>query len=150
MRHVDRRIERSRGQGLVEMAVVLPLLLLLFVGVIDFGRVYYTTMTVAHAARAGAQYGAQNNTTSSDIPGMEQAALDAAGDVSDVTADARQFCQCASGQSVDCILDPDTCPEGVQQVYVQVTAEKVFTTMMQYPGIPNTADVKRQVTIRVQ
>jgi len=142
-------MEQRRGQAIIEMAIVLPLVLLLLVGVIDFGRIYFTTMTVAHAARAGAQYGAQRNGTSGDIAGMKQAALDAAGDVPGVTADARQYCQCASGTSVDC-LDSTTCAEGAPQVYVEVTADKVFTTMLQYPGIPSTNDVSRRVTLRVQ
>ena len=150
MRQGGGRRERSPGQAIVEMAIVLPVLLLLFVGVVDFGRVYYTTMTVAHAARAGAQYGAQNNATSSDTAGIMQAGLAAAGDVPGVTVGARQFCQCESGATVDCILDPTTCPEGVPQVYVEVTADKVFTTILNYPGIPSTSDVTRRVTLRVQ
>ena len=150
MRQGGRRREPGRGQAIVEMAIVLPLLLLLFVGIIDFGRIYYTTMTVAHAARAGAQYGAQNNGTSTDINGMQQAGLDAAGDVPGVTVTARQYCQCASGQVVDCILDTDTCAEGVPQLFVEVTADKVYTTMLSYPGIPSTNDVTRRVTLRVQ
>jgi len=147
MRHADGQ-QRNRGQAIVEMAIALTLLLFLFVGTLDFGRIYYTTLGVAHAAREGAQYGAQSNTTSSDIAGMQQAALDAAGDVPGVTATARQYCKCASGTTVDCITD--TCPEGAQQVYVEVTVDKVFNTILQYPGIPQTVDVTRQVTIRVQ
>src|SRR5690349_3566186 len=116
-------MEQRRGQAIIEMAIVLPLVLFLLVGGIDFGRIYFTTMTVAHAARARAQYGAQRNGTSGDIAGMKQAALDAAGDVPGVTADARQYCQCASGTSVDC-LDSTTCVEGAPQVYVEVTADK--------------------------
>ena len=142
-------LQRSRGQAIVEMAIVLPLLLLLLVGVVDFGRIYYTTQTVAQAARAGAQYGAQDNAYSTDIAGMKQAALDAAGDVPGVTANARQYCQCASGASVAC-TDTTTCPEGAPQVYVEVTADKVFTTWMQYPHIPSSTDVARRATLRVQ
>ncbi len=146
MRHGEGKAER--GTAFIEMALVLPLLFVLFIGVLDFGRVYYTAIAISHAARAGAQYGAQSNITSSDIPGMKQAALAAANDVSGVTTDARQFCQCASGASVDCTLG--TCPEGVQQVYVEVTVDKVFTTLFPYPGIPQTTDLTRQATIRVQ
>jgi Flp pilus assembly protein TadG len=148
MGHGERRAARRRGTALIEMALTAPIFFLLFIGVLDFGRVYYTAMTVTHAARAGAQYGAQNDITSTDIPGMKQAALDAANDVSGVTADARLFCKCASGATVDCIVD--TCPEGVQQVYVEVTVSKTFTTLFPYPGIPTTTNLTRQARIRVQ
>ena len=38
---------------MVEMAIVLPVLLLLVFGIIDFGRLYNTQVTLTHAAREG-------------------------------------------------------------------------------------------------
>jgi Flp pilus assembly protein TadG len=43
----------SRGQGLVEFALVLPLLVLLFMGVFDFARGIYAYNAISDAARAG-------------------------------------------------------------------------------------------------
>lgn len=34
-------VKKENGQSVVEMALVLPVLLLLLVGIIDFGRVFY-------------------------------------------------------------------------------------------------------------
>ncbi len=48
----------ARGQSLVEFALTLPILLLILVGVVDLGRVYYSYMTVINASREGARYGA--------------------------------------------------------------------------------------------
>lgn len=48
------------GQGLVEFALTLPLLLLIMVGVLDLGRLSFAAMTVTNAAREGARYGAAN------------------------------------------------------------------------------------------
>ena len=45
---------RSRGQALVEMALVSVALLLILSSVLDFGRIFYTQITVENAARAGA------------------------------------------------------------------------------------------------
>ncbi|MFY9115137.1 MAG: TadE family protein [Dethiobacteria bacterium] len=48
----------DRGQALVEMALVLPVFLLLLWGVIEFGRFGHAYLTVTHAAREGARFGA--------------------------------------------------------------------------------------------
>lgn len=44
------------AQALVELAVVLPILLLLILGAMDFGRMFYTKMVLTNAAREGANY----------------------------------------------------------------------------------------------
>lgn len=54
---------RRRGQlgvGLVEFAVVLPFLLVVIFGMIDFGRAIQINSTVAEAARQGARQAAPN------------------------------------------------------------------------------------------
>ncbi len=48
---------RQRGQGMVEFALVLPVLILILMGTIDFGRLYYQYVSVNNAARVGAEYG---------------------------------------------------------------------------------------------
>ena len=155
MSHADRRDARHRGQAVLEFALIAPLAFVLFIGCLDFGRVFYSAMAVTHAARAGAQYGAQSNITSLDNAGITQAALDAAGDVQGVSVTPVQCCQCANqsgctkgGGTVDCITG--TCSEGAPQLFVQVTAQKTFTTLFPYPGIPRTANLNRQATIRLQ
>ena len=47
---------RKNGQELVEFAVMLPLLLIILIGVIDLGRVFHASITIANASRAGARY----------------------------------------------------------------------------------------------
>jgi Flp pilus assembly protein TadG len=49
----DRAKSGSRGQALVEFAFVLPILILLMVGIFDFGRAVYAFNTVNNAAREG-------------------------------------------------------------------------------------------------
>lgn len=44
----------SRGQALVELALVVPVLLFLTLAALDLGRVFYSMITVTNAARAGA------------------------------------------------------------------------------------------------
>jgi Flp pilus assembly protein TadG len=44
------------GQSLVEIALALPLLLLVLLGLADLGRAFYYTTAIASAAREGAAY----------------------------------------------------------------------------------------------
>ena len=46
----------TRGQGMVEFALVLPLLVVLLVMAIDFGRVFFQWVGVTNASRIGANY----------------------------------------------------------------------------------------------
>ena len=50
-----RRRPRERGAAAVEMAIILPLLLLLIGGIVDFGRFFFFQVTFANAAREGAR-----------------------------------------------------------------------------------------------
>jgi Flp pilus assembly protein TadG len=47
---------RRQGQALVEMALILPIMLLILLATIDFGRAYYAGVAMTGAAREGARY----------------------------------------------------------------------------------------------
>jgi hypothetical protein len=51
MERPDAREPRERGAALVEFAFVLPVLLLLVLGIIDFGRAYGAKQELTHASR---------------------------------------------------------------------------------------------------
>jgi Flp pilus assembly protein TadG len=44
------------GAALVEFAIILPVMLVILLGIIDLGRVFYTYESLANAAREGARY----------------------------------------------------------------------------------------------
>jgi Flp pilus assembly protein TadG len=50
-------VKDRRGQALVELALIVPILLFLVLGVVEFGRLFNAYMTVQHAAREGARLG---------------------------------------------------------------------------------------------
>lgn len=56
----------QRGQGLVETALVLPVIILIFMGIFDFGRAVFFYNAVSEAARNGSRI-ASVNQTSADI-----------------------------------------------------------------------------------
>ncbi|HET92049.1 MAG TPA: pilus assembly protein [Chloroflexi bacterium] len=52
------RQEKEKGQSLVEMALVLPIMLIILAGVLEVGRLYYVYVAVSDAAGEGANYAA--------------------------------------------------------------------------------------------
>ena len=70
----QKRKMREKAQGMVEFALVIPLLLMLMYGVIEFGRVILVFSSVFTASREGARYGSvAGNYT--DCAGIRNAAI---------------------------------------------------------------------------
>lgn len=95
----------ERGAALIEFALVLPLLILLVFGVIEFGRGYHTKTTLTHAAREG----------------VRVAALDSGDPVSTVRNAAPNLNSAAIGV----VVAPNPCTPG-QPVTVTVTYNHAY------------------------
>lgn len=57
-------MDRSRGeagQGLAEFVLAAPILLLLIFGILEFGRHYYTRLTLRHAVAEAARFAVTGN-----------------------------------------------------------------------------------------
>lgn len=67
--HRSLKPARQRAQALVELAIALPLLVLLMLGAVDYGRVFFYFQEVESAAAAGAQIGcmSSNNAANSSL-----------------------------------------------------------------------------------
>ena len=153
------RWRSEAGGALVELAVAVPVLIVIFAATIDFARVFHTSMALTNAARAGAQYGAHNPAQSTDIAGMQNRAQ-AATSTTGITAVATRACQCATdagvfsptSPSANNCTDPETtsCPGQHVVMTVTVTVTKTFTTVMTgFPAIPSSVSLSRTATMRV-
>jgi TadE-like protein len=64
---LERLVKSERGSSVIELAIVFPILLLLFVGAAEIGRLFYTYTTLAKATKVGARYlSTQKQAESSD------------------------------------------------------------------------------------
>ena len=69
------RSSSESGSALVETALTLPVLIVLILGALEFGRVASAAVEITNAAKAAAAYGAQSRATVTDTPGIQEAAV---------------------------------------------------------------------------
>ncbi len=66
----------QRGQSIVEVALVLPLLALLLTGLLDFGRAFFVSVALNDAAAEGAVYAAARPTDTDGITARARGSLE--------------------------------------------------------------------------
>lgn len=64
---MDRERQHSRGQSVVELALLMPFLIWVCAGAVDFGRVYYYDIVMINAARSGARAAADTRTSDAQV-----------------------------------------------------------------------------------
>jgi len=138
-------LRASEGSGLVELALLIPICLLLLSGAIDLGQAFYVATQVTAAAHAGAIYGVENP---SDISGMESAAKSGAASLSGISASANYGCECSDGSSVtaSCGSIPSCTYNFVN--YVDVIASARYVPAIQYPWMPGSLTFVREARMR--
>jgi len=55
---IQKFVKTQRGQTLVELALVLPIIILILFGTLELGRVFHSYIVITNAAREGARLGA--------------------------------------------------------------------------------------------
>jgi Flp pilus assembly protein TadG len=139
-------IRSERGASMVEFALLAPVLILLVIGLIEVGRYTYFGILAAHAAEAGARYGAQNLYTVQDRPGITAAALNDGENLSQWIVTPNHTCS-QNGALANC-LGGTPAPNMVYYVTVSVTGS--FHSLLNYPGVPTSVPVTAYATMRVQ
>ena len=122
-----------RAAATVELAVLAPFLAFLFVAVVDYGRIFYHSLTVENCARNGALYGSDALAAAeSPYKSIQDAALADAGNLSPTPT-----------------VSSTTGTDGDGHPYVEVTVSHDFSTVVSYPGVPKTTTISRTVRMRV-
>ena len=57
----------KRGQSLVEFALIVPILVLLVMGIVEFGRIFMAQQAITNASREGARTGVLPTSSTSDV-----------------------------------------------------------------------------------
>lgn len=150
-----RRLD-STGSAAVELTLVLPLLVLLIIGALDFAQLFNTTQGLAAATRAGADYAHNSRTCQSGIdvlnsPQITTACINGIKNAAQnsypfnpalTVANPSLACYCdGDGGSITCgnySCASQTPSRGNNEVFVTVTATEAFTPVVTLPGFPST------------
>lgn len=131
-----RLLSGARGQSLVEFALIAPFLLILVLGAIDYGRVYFAYISVTNGARNGAHFASDGPANAADLDSIRIAVI---GDTSDLLD--------TSPTNPDVAVATGTDSQG--RLYADVSVDYTFSTIFPWPGFPSSFDVQRTVRARV-
>jgi Flp pilus assembly protein TadG len=153
MRSIVKRFRDDPGQALIELAMALPIVAALLIGIVEYGRFVYMDIEVANAARAGVQYGAQSRITAQDATGIQNAATSDGYNVTGLAATALYQCACSSGGggTLQSCSGLSCSGSGNRAVgFVQVNTTAIVHPIFHYPGISNTVTLHGQAIMRVE
>jgi Flp pilus assembly protein TadG len=154
-----RDLPEDKGQAFVELALVMPIFILLLVGIAEVGRLAYASIEVSNAARAGVAYAAQSHTTAQDATNIQLAATQDAPNITSLSATTSYSCSCesstgvmtAAGSCTGISTAPGSCPSPSRIVlYVQVNTTAPVDTLFHFPGIPSTVTLRGFATMRTE
>lgn len=131
-----RKRKKTRGQSIVEFAMVVPILLIFLLIAADFGRALTAYMTVSSVASEGASFASRSADNAADNDAIEDAALSAAGASGEIWGDAPDV-------SISRSNDTQGYP------YVEVTVEYEFEPLFRVWPIPESVLMDRTVRMRV-
>ena len=94
-----------RGQSLVEFALIATLLISLLLGVVDFGRAYFTQVKIKNAVAEGGYYAIQNPENDTGIR-------------SQIKQELAAFSPAVQDSNISITR---TCPAGTEQTHIRVT-----------------------------
>jgi len=117
-----------RGQALLELALMLPLLILILLIAIDFGRVFHTYISLTNAAREGAAFATREGVNPCDANGIQAQARAEMGDNSIVVVPT---------YDPSCAPSTGTTAAGHHKVTVTVTTNFQFITPFISSGFGN-------------
>jgi Flp pilus assembly protein TadG len=122
------RHRSKRGQSLVEFALVLPVFMLVLAGILDFGFMLYSRMTVINAAREGARAAVVSIDDPTAIPSLvHNRVLAVAGGLTATPSDTAA-CIADTAQHATCDFVAGGQPNPLPGDSVRVTVNYTYST----------------------
>jgi hypothetical protein len=130
------RFANAKGSVAAEFALVVPLLILLVSGIVDFGLWANKSAGLAATARIGAEFA---RTYPDDVVGIQnimRSAMNFAPPLS-FPASFPRSCECDDGKPIACSESCATVGRPApNRVFIRITASQAFAPLLPWPGIP--------------
>lgn len=114
-----RRAKNERGAAVVEFAIVLPILLLILLSMIDFGRYFYTRISISSASFEVADAIARGLFTTTDDSISKQNKITSV--VAEVAPGIAGFAQLNPNATLNLTPLPSACPNSANQTVVRIS-----------------------------
>ncbi len=101
-KRLDRLGPDERGGAIVEFAIVVPVLLLVLLGAVEFGRMFYVRQGLEYATESAARYYSMNSSASTSTVTSYLQSLMVGGKGSAVTVSYTNTANCNGNTNVTC------------------------------------------------
>ena len=140
--------DNESGQARVELALTMPLLVLVLLGAAELARVAYVSIEVTDAAKAAVQTGGfSRSNAASNVARVKAAAAAGAPDITLGTTNVTTSCICSNGNASDC--SAGSCAGSNVEQRITVTTQTTFDPLIHLPGLPNNFTLHGQATQKV-
>jgi hypothetical protein len=150
-RHARRYARASfvcAGSVAAEFALVAPLVILIAVGVSDFGMLAARSAALVATTRIGAEFARVHPLDTSGIQISMQSAMTFAPALS-FPASFSRSCECDDGTLIAC---SESCAThgraSPNRVFIRISASQAFTPVVPWPGIPTTLTATTELRLQ--
>jgi len=135
----ERRQALRSGTTATEFVILLPLLIVLCLTSVDFGRFAYAYLALGNAGRVGAEVGATRGYSAASATAWQQQVE---------TAIREDFSAVGGLDPNQLVIAVDVASDAYGLNRVTVTATYPFSTVVSWPAIPRPLDMQRTVMFR--
>ncbi|NBX67163.1 MAG: pilus assembly protein [Proteobacteria bacterium] len=146
---VQRLFKDQSGIAATEFALISPFLILLTVGMIDFGMYINENMKVENLARNATEYvvkGGDEANITADV--ITSSGLLTEDELEDTTTTSEMTCECSDGSTVAC--NTECSDGGYRRRYFSYSIERAYSPIFPYPGIPETFPLRGHARMQVE
>jgi len=139
-------LRADRGQSMVELALILPVMVFGLIGGADMARAYAVQIAVQNGARAAAEaYAIDQTLTANQTKDAAVAEMNRTPSITAQRSDVTVSEANSDGTS-PCVSHP---PAQALPCYVTITVTYSFHTIVAWPLVPNTANFNRSTIFQV-